>query len=201
MPQATIIMSIPHHARLRRLAPYALAGTAGLLLFYVATQIDFHRRTGILGPDAWPKLVLGLLILVCACEITRIVFAKNPDQDIGGVLEIIAHGAGATPEETLPAAEPPAASHPWRLLAGMAATLGYVALVGITGFFLTTSAYLAAFLVIGGYRNKKITAVLSIGGALLLMFIFMKLVYVSLPIGGGPFAEVTILLMQLMGIR
>ncbi len=192
---------MPFHARLRQLAPYALVSTVGLLLFYVATQFDFHHRAGVLGPDAWPKLILGLMILVCACEIARIVFTKHPGQDIGGALENITHGIEAAPGEKLPPAELPTASHPWRLLSGMAATLGYVALVGTTGFFLTTSAYLAAFLVIGGYRDKKITAALSIGGALLLMFIFMKLVYVSLPIGSDPFAQVSILLMRLMGIR
>lgn len=191
-------MPIPPHARLRQLAPYALVGTAGLFLFYVATQFEFHRRASTLGPDFWPKLILGLLIMVCACEIARIVFTKNPDRDIGIVLEDMAQGADTT---VATESTEPAASHPWRLLAGMAATLAYVALVGTTGFFLTTTAYLAAFLAIGDYRNRKITAALSIGGALLLMFIFMKLVYVSLPIGSGPFAQVTILLMRLMGIR
>jgi len=95
----------------------------------------------------------------------------------------------------------PAESHPGLLLAGMAATVGYVALVATTGFALTTAVYLAAFLVIGGYRRRKTIAALSIGGSLLLMFIFMKLVYVSLPIGEGPFAQFTILLMKIMGIR
>ena len=191
-------MSAPHSARLRRLAPYALAGGAGMFLFYVATQFDFHRRGGTLGPDFWPKLILALLVIVCACEIARILFAKNPDADIGNVLEAIAEDADSSEPVAPPA---PAARHPWRLLAGMAATLAYVALVATTGFFLTTATYLAAFLVIGGYRNRRIIAALSIGGALLLMFIFMKLVYVSLPLGSGPFAEFTFLLMKIMGIR
>ncbi len=187
-------MPIPHQARLRRLAPYAIAGGIGLFLFYSATQFEFHRRAGTLGPDFWPKLVLGLLILVCACEIARILLSKNPHADPGGVLEGIAGSNDATGSEAV-------AGHPWRLLAGMGATVAYVALVGTTGFFLTTATYLAAFLLIGGYRRRKIIAALSLGGALLLMFIFMKLVYVSLPIGSGAFAEVTLLLMQLMGIR
>jgi hypothetical protein len=34
-----------------------------------------------------------------------------------------------------------------------------------------------------------------------LLFIFMKLVYVSLPIGVAPFSEVTLFLMKLMAIR
>ncbi len=188
-------MPVTPYTRLRRIAPYTVAGGAGVVLFYIAAQFEFHRRAGTLGPDFWPKLILGLLIIVCICEITRIVFARNPDSDISGVLQNIA-GADPVAESTEPADR-----HPWRLLAGMAATLGYVALVSTTGFFLTTSAYLAAFLIIGGYRNHKVTAALSLGGALLLMFVFMKLVYVSLPIGSDPFAQVTLLLMQLMGIR
>jgi len=183
---------------LRRLAPYALVGGAGFYLFYVATQFEFHRRAGTLGPDFWPKLILALLLIVCTGEILRILFAKNPDAEIGSVLEDITREADT--DSGAQAAEPQA-SHPWRLLAGMAATLAYVALVGSTGFVLTTAAYLAAFLLIGGYRKTRIILMMSIGGPLLLMFVFMKLVYISLPLGSGPFAQFSILLMGIMGIR
>lgn len=187
-----------HRIPLRRLAPYVLVGCAGLYLFHVATQFEFHRRAETLGPDFWPKLILALLLIVCAGEILRIIFAKNPDAEIGSVLEDITREADADSD-----AEPaePAASHPWRLLAGMAVTLAYVAFVGSTGFVLTTAAYLAAFLLIGGYRKTKVIVMMSIGGPLLLMFVFMKLVYISLPLGSGPFAQFSILLMGIMGIR
>ncbi|MBX3650536.1 MAG: tripartite tricarboxylate transporter TctB family protein [Burkholderiales bacterium] len=187
-----------HRTPLRRLAPYVLVGCAGLYLLYVATQFEFHRRAGTLGPDFWPKLILALLLIVCTCEILRIIFAKNPDSEIGSVLEDITRGADV--DSGAESAEPPS-SHPWRLLAGMAATLAYVALVGSTGFVLTTAAYLAAFLLIGGYRKTKVIVMMSIGGPLLLMFVFMKLVYISLPLGSGPFAQFSILLMGIMGIR
>ncbi len=190
-------MSALRSTRLRRLAPYVLIGIVGAFLFYTATQFDFHRRAGTLGPDFWPKLILGLLLVVCLYEIARIALTRIMDDGSAGILEDITQEADTAAE---PADAPPQ-SHPWRLLAGMAATLAYVALVATTGFSLTTAAYIAAFLVIGGYKKRKIIAAMSIGGALLLMFIFMKLVYVSLPLGSGPFAEVMILLMKLMGIR
>jgi putative tricarboxylic transport membrane protein len=76
-----------------------------------------------------------------------------------------------------------------------------VALVTPVGFFLCTAAYLALFLWIGGYRRPLAVAAMSVLGSLTLMFIFMKLVYVSLPIGQPPFSEVMLGLMQLMGIR
>lgn len=191
-------MSALRSTRLRRLSPYVLVGMLGVFLFHTATQFEFHHREGVLGPDFWPRLVLGLLIFVCVCEIARIALATDPDDGTAAsVLEEIARDVDTDPGPEEPAPE----SHPWRLLAGMAATLAYVALVGNTGFFLTTAVYVAAFLAIGGYRHGRNIAALSIGGSLLLMFIFMKLVYISLPIGSGPFAQLTILLMKLMGIR
>ena len=77
----------------------------------------------------------------------------------------------------------------------------YVGVIQTTGFFVATVTYLASFIAIGGYRRWGILAAVSVGGTLLLLFFFMKIVYVSLPIGTGPFAQVTLLLMQLMGIR
>lgn len=191
-------MMFPGSSRARRIIPYVLVGIAGTLLYYKATLIEFQHRAGTLGPDFWPKLVLGLLIAVCLIEIIRIALAPESADPSAGILEAIAQSAGSAPTEDPPQ---PAESHPWLLLAGMAATLAYVALVATTGFFLTTAAYIAAFLLIGGYRKRKTIAAMSIGGGLLLMFIFMKLVYISLPIGSGPFGQLTILLMKLMGIR
>lgn len=186
-----------HRERLRRITPYVLVGAAGLFLLRTAIQIDYQQRVGTLGPDFWPKLILALLLVVCVCEILRILFADSPDP-AGGLLEEMVSNTDTVSTGDVPE---PAPSRPGLLLAGMAATLAYVALVATTGFALTTAIYLAAFLFIGGYRNHAINAALSIGGSLMLMFIFMKLVYVSLPIGSGPFATITIFLMQIMGIR
>jgi len=46
-----------------------------------------------------------------------------------------------------------------------------------------------------------VIAVVAVGGALVFMFVFMRIVYLSLPIGVPPFAQVSLMLMQLMGIR
>jgi putative tricarboxylic transport membrane protein len=69
------------------------------------------------------------------------------------------------------------------------------------GFVLATAPYLAAFIALGGYRRWGVNAAVSLIGTLAMMFFFMKVVYVSLPIGGEPFAQVTLALMRLMGIR
>lgn len=184
--------------RLARILPYALVGAAAGYLYYVAANIQYHARAGTLGPDFWPKAVLVLMLVVCACEIARIVFAGDEPQSAGGVLEgLVEKGA----DVAAGAAETPVASHPVLLLAGMGATLAYVAASQRLGFFLATVAYLVAFMWLGGYRRWGVIATVSVAGTLVLLFIFMKLVYVSLPIGVAPFSEVTLLLMKLMGIR
>jgi putative tricarboxylic transport membrane protein len=122
------------------------------------------------------------------------------------VAAILAFGARTDPEDLLAeyaddSEEALPESHPWLLLAGIGATLGYVALVPTLGFFLCTATYLAAFMAIGLYRRWTVLAAVSVIGTLLLMFVFMKLVYVSLPIGAPPFDEITLALMRAMGIR
>ena len=174
-------------ARLRRALPYLLLGVAAAGLFALALQFEFPRRPGTLGPDAWPKGLAFLLLLVCAAKAVELLF----------------HTPRVTPAERLAAVDDGAAteSHPVLLVLGMAATLAYVWLVPRVGFFLCTATYLAAFLWIGGYRRRMRIAATSLLGALLLMFVFMKLVYVSLPLGEPPFAGVMLTLMDWMGIR
>ena len=87
-------MPAPNTARLRQLVPYVLAGGTGIFLFYTATQIEFQRRADVLGPDYWPKLILGMLITVCLYEIVRIALAKNPELID---LEVIKMWNGQTP--------------------------------------------------------------------------------------------------------
>lgn len=186
-------------SRLARTLPYAIVGAAAGYLFYVAMNFEFHRRAGTLGPDFWPKAILALLIATCAYEIGKRMFSRTPDVEVGGVLEGLVE---ASAEEHADMGEAAAAeSHPWLLLAGMALTGLYVFIIQMLGFFLATAAYLALFIALGGYRRWGVIAATSVLGTLLLLFFFMRVVYVSLPIGEAPFSAVTLFLMQVMGIR
>ena len=185
------------HGRLARCLPYAVVGAAAGYLYYAAAHLEFHRRGANLGPDFWPKLVLALMIATCAFEILRILLYGG--REIGGMLQDMVeasehdHAAGA--------AEPAAQRHPGLLVAGIALSAFYVWVIQRLGFFLATAPYLVAFIALGGYRRWAVNLVVSVGGSLALMFFFMKLVYVSLPHGQGPFAEVTFWLMRVMGIH
>jgi putative tricarboxylic transport membrane protein len=80
-------------------------------------------------------------------------------------------------------------------------TIAYVALLGTLGFAVDTAVYLAAMIRTGRYRRWPVIAAVAVGGSLVFMFVFMKIVYLSLPIGRPPFDAISLALMQLMGIR
>ena len=92
-------------------------------------------------------------------------------------------------------------TYPHLLLTGMAMTVAYVALIQTLGFFLCTFLYLAGFMLVGRYRRIGVALATSLAGSLVFMFVFMKIVYVSLPLGQAPFSEISFLLMRLMGIK
>lgn len=183
--------------RFVRALPYAIVGTAAGYLYYVAANISYSERAGTLGPDFWPRLVLVLVLVACAYEIVKICFARAAGE-VGGVLETLVETAPPDPSAA-PGAPP--RLHPGMLLGGIALTSAYVALVQTLGFFSATVPYIALFLVVGGYRRPGVIAAVSVGGALVMFFFFMKVVYVSLPLGVPPFQQITLILMQVFGIR
>lgn len=182
--------------RAGRAAPYALVGGAAGYLYYVATQFQFQAREGTLGPDFWPKLVLCLILAVCVYELVKI-FLLGRTAEVEGVLGRLVEGSA----HTEPAAPAPPRERPLLLAGGIALTAAYVAIVQSLGFFTATVAYLAAFIAVGGYRRWSVVAAVSVGGTLVMLFFFMKVVYVSLPLGTGVFQQVTLALMRLLGIR
>ena len=69
------------------------------------------------------------------------------------------------------------------------------------GFFVATAVYLALFMVIGRYRRPVVVAVTSVVGSLAFVYVFMKIVYVSLPLGSGPFQHLSIAVLAALGVR
>jgi putative tricarboxylic transport membrane protein len=186
--------------RLARCLPYALVAAAAGWLFTVATQFEFHRRGANLGPDAWPKLVLGLILAICAWEIARIALF-GARREVAGVLQEIVEESAREHGDAGTDTEPQVMPRPRLLVAGVGLTALYVWAIQLLGFFLATAPYVALFIALGGYRRWAVNLAVSGLGTLLMMFFFMKVVYVSLPPGRGPFAQFTFWLMQMMGIR
>ena len=174
--------------RVKPMLPYlALLAGAGFL-YHDTTRFAALGRPGQLGPDFWPRAVLVLLMLVCAFEIVRLALAGE--------------GAPAA-EAKAPAAheEDEAPRYPWLLAAGIGITILYVPGMQLLGFFVATALYLAAFMLVGRYRRPGVIAASSLLGSLAFVFVFMKIVYVSLPLGIGPFLTVSTALMAMLGIH
>jgi putative tricarboxylic transport membrane protein len=178
--------------RLVSALPYLAVLAAAVCLLYLAGQIDYVAPRGRVGPDFWPRAVLWFLVLVCVYETAkRILFAGAAE--VEGVQQALLRAAGEV--------EGKKRGHGWRLAAGVAATLAYVLLVDVLGFFLSTFAFIAAFIVIGGQAGLRAPLMSGAIGSLVFVTVFMKIVYVSLPLGQGPFRAVSVGLMSVLGVR
>ena len=175
--------------RLRAAVPYAAVFAAALYLYHATDAFAAMGREGQLSPAFWPRAVLGLLMLVCAWEVARAAWFSRDAR---------AASVAPSPGEEAPG-EPP--RRPLRLAAGIALTAAYVPAMEALGFFIATALYLAAFMVVGRYRRPFVVAIASIGGSLAFVFVFMKVVYVSLPLGMGPFRAFSASLLAALGIH
>lgn len=178
-----------------------MVGAASVYLYYVATQFEFHRRGANLGPDFWPKLVLGLVLATCAYEIVKIALFGSRRELTGVLQDIVEDSARDYGDEGDDGSAPQGKPRPALLVAGIALTALYVWVIQALGFFLATAPYVAIFIALGGYRRWGINLIVSVAGTFFMMYFFMKVVYVSLPVGQEPFAQLTFWLMRLMGIR
>jgi putative tricarboxylic transport membrane protein len=173
----------------KRIIPYVIILLVSLYFYYLAGQFRFSAKPGNLGPDFWPKLLLGLTMAACLYEIIKTAFLLK-----------IAPPKEAEEEQSAKA-QTKKKTYPELLVIGIAMTAAYVYFVTKLGFILCTFLYFAFFMIVGRYR--KVWAILanSVAGTLVLVLIFMKIVYVSLPLGQEPFSSVSLFVLKLMGIK
>lgn len=154
---------------LRLLAPLLGLGLA-LALLPGTWGLDAVAR-GSLGPGFWPRLALLGLGLAC---VAKLVEAWRR--------------AGAGPA----AARPPFSRA--RLAAGIGAVVLYVLLAPWVGFAIVTALFIAAFMALCGTRSVLALVAGATIGTASLLYVFVKLVYLPLPKGDGPFEAVTLAL-------
>lgn len=182
--------------RLRAIAPYVIVLLLCGALYSMALHFDYTPRPGRLGPDVWPRAILALMALVCIARIAIVLRRPGNDARADVLHDML---PGTTPEP--PEAAAPARTFPGLLLLGVVLTAAYVASLGLLGFALATAVYIAAMIRTGRYVRWRVTVPTAVLGSLAFMFVFQKVVYLSLPIGEAPFAAVSLALMRLMGIR
>ena len=176
--------------KLKKISLYTVIMLGAFFLYVLTNQFGYTARPGLIGPDFWPKAILVLAIVTCVYEMVKILFFS----EISGKP---AKRASARDEKGLDTGK----SYNGLLLIGMAMTVAYVFLVGIIGFVFCTLMYLAAFMYLGRYRKLGVIALSSMIGTLVLALIFLKIVYVSLPMGREPFSTATFFILKFLGIK
>jgi putative tricarboxylic transport membrane protein len=174
-------------ARLARVLPHGVMLVVACLLYWAATRIEADTG-GRIGPAVWPKAVIVFMALLCAYEIVKRLVVRT-DFDAKGLM------AGSSP------AGGDSFKPDYRMLGGgIALIAGYVVSVSWIGFFMATAIFLAVFPWIGGLRSPVVSLSLGLGGALVLVVVFMRVAYISLPLGEGPFRAISLGLMRLIGV-
>lgn len=184
--------------KLKAIVPYAALLAGAVFLYREAGHFVFATKAGELGPDVWPKAILLLLIAICAYEIVRRALFVRRTHECVAATETVAADSGDSGPATGSA---DTTRHPYVLAAGIVLTVLYVLALDTLGFFLATALYLALFMAVGRYRRIGVIVATSVGGSLAFVFMFMKVVYVSLPLGTGPFQSVSVWILSILGIR
>jgi putative tricarboxylic transport membrane protein len=182
--------------RLARAAPYVVLLALAGWFYALAGTFEYVGPADRIGPGFWPRAILALLALLCAYEIAKCL-RLGVSESVDGVLQSLMQEATEALEPHATRQRPSAR----RLGAGIGVTLGYVVLVDVLGFFLATAAFLAAFILVGGYRRPALAIAVGVAGAAAMTFVFMKIVYVSLPLGWGPFRSLSLALLWAFGVR
>jgi hypothetical protein len=152
---------------------------AAALLWRAAGEIPVVPVPGQLGPDFWPRLALAGLALSSA---------------IKAVQRWRETGQAAVEREVAPDVD-------LVTLAGATALLfAYVASVPYVGFAFGTVLFLALFMAVGGLRRPIPLLATAVGASLVLLVVFVKVVYLPLPRGTGPFADATLALYRVLGL-
>jgi len=198
--------------RLRRAAPYlVLLGFSIFLLGSLSGVSAPGGDSGALGPAFWPRAILILLMLLCTYEaLKRLAGAR--DQFTGFIArqeEAAKKGEEVGSVSTLTASAPAIdaeteQSEPLffgKLIPGIGLIALYALGIQTVGFFVSSTIFLSAFAAIGGARHRLWNPVVSIIGSLLFFFVFTKIAYISLPLGSGIFKEISLALMQIMGVK
>jgi putative tricarboxylic transport membrane protein len=188
----------------RRAGPFVIVLGAGVWLWTVANDFAITTRLGRAGPDLWPKIILVLMIGAAIWGIAEALFKSRPDDETSILIAKASRSAGHEKDagqDLAAATEGSGERHPRFAAAGIAAMLGYVAIIPYVGFLIATFLLLLAIMLAAGYTRWRYATMISLLGAFVFFIVFQRIVYVSLPHGVGPFKELTLKLMALVGVR
>jgi hypothetical protein len=172
---------------LREVVPEGVFLLGAVYLFVAAGDFAGRRQPGELGPGFWPRIAaLGLAVTLLVRIVQTIRAHRRP------VVRVVSDFDDIDGEET--------PVH-WRSVAiAVGLAVGYAWSTMFIGYLFATIAFLGAFAWLGGQR-RWYTPVVAVAGGLVLAYVFVGVVYVSVPTGVGLFDSLTVAVYRLLGIQ
>lgn len=177
--------------RVSHMAPYLLVLAVAGYLFYLTFHFDSPPQDGI-GPEFWPRIICAFMLITCAAKLLHIGFNAGDAES---------HEALSLDQSEILVARDESGRRRRDVWLGIATTALYLLAFRTLGYFLSTFLYMIVFIYLGRYRKPGRILAVSAVASLVFMFIFMKVVYISLPLGVEPFAQVSEFLLHLMHVR
>ena len=144
-----------------------------IALFFQGRGLDEIAQPGQLGPSFWPRMVLVGLALACAAKLLT---------DAGSAYMV---DADVTARPTISRT---------KLVTSIGLILLYMILAPFIGFALATAGFIASFMWVSGSRSIPMIVGNVAVGTVLLLYVFVKFVYLPLPKGDWVFETFTLAL-------
>jgi hypothetical protein len=146
----------------------------GFALFAFIYSFEFNKdiETYRFNATGWPRMVLVLIVLAALAHLFQI-YRDSALQEVAGEGESDAgsDAASRTPGRRL------------RLLAMLTLPLVYAYLLAPVGFYVLTPIFIFLLLLLAEERRWRYLISVSLGIYAALVFVFGKLLYLSLPVG------------------
>lgn len=190
--------------RLQRMLPFLVVIAAATWLWGIADELASQGRPGRVGPDAWPKIVLALMLGSALWGALKAALTRTEDDGASILIKQATRAVGRereAEEELQAEAQGTGPRQPLYALGGMAVMLGFVAAIPYVGFLAATFGLMTAIILLSGYPRRAIAVAVAGFGTMAFFFVFQKVAYISLPLGEGPFRAFTTTVMALIGVR
>src|SRR5690606_41508601 len=107
---------------------------------------------------------------------------------------------GGRPTPTAAAAPADESYSYTKAAAGLAMIVAYGSLLPVIGFSLATAGFIALWCILGGLRRPLVVVPLALVGTAALLWVFMGVALMPLSRGQGVFDDISIAILQLLGI-
>lgn len=143
------------------------------VLFWVAQSFQGHGIYAKLGPEFWPTMVLGALMILGI--FVSVGIARKMSREKSWDAPLFTKDPGKL-----------------RLFAALGLIIAYLILIKLMGFILTTPPFMVLFMILLGEKSKGWMLTVSVGMTVIIVILFTKAMYVPLPRGVWLFRQISL---------